>query len=102
MSEGMEEQPALCPKCNQLLSQMKIRTAIWQKDRLAVVEDIPALVCPTCTDQYYDDDVSEAIRRLNETGFPESAANRVIQVPIFSLEGRIRTRKPLPEDSYVD
>lgn len=102
MSEGTEAPPALCPVCNQRLTPMKVRTAIWQNDRLAVVEDIPALVCPGCTEQFYDDDVSDALRRLNESGFPESAADRMIQAPVFSLEGRIRTRKPIPEDSYVD
>lgn len=79
-----------------------MRTAIWQGDRLAVVEDIPALVCRSCGEQYYDDDVSEALRRLNEAGFPDAEARAIIEVPVFSLEGRIRKRKPLPEDTYVD
>lgn len=79
-----------------------MRTAIWQGDRLAVVEDVPAHVCPECREQFYDDDVSDALRRLNEAGFPEADAERVIEVPVFSLEGRIRRRKELPEDVYVD
>jgi YgiT-type zinc finger domain-containing protein len=102
MSEGSDPRPALCPRCNQLLTQMNVRTAIWQKDRLAVVEDIPALVCSTCTDQFYDDDVSDALRSLNEKGFPPEEAERTIEVPIFSLRERIRKRKPLSEDTYVD
>ena len=40
--------------------------------------------------------------RLVEEGFPSQAANREILVPVFSLEGRIRKRKPMSEDSYVD
>ena len=79
-----------------------VRTAIWQSDRLAIVEDIPAHVCSTCMEQFYDDDVSDALRRLTEEGFPADAAAKEITVPVFSLEGRIRKRKALPEDSYVD
>lgn len=66
------------------------------------MEGIPALVCWDCGDQYYDDDVSEAIRRLNEDGFPEAEAARTELVHVFTLEGRIRKRAPLPEDTYVD
>lgn len=97
-----ESVQALCPRCNVRLAEGTIQTAIWQGERLAVVEGIPAHVCRQCGDQYYDDDVSEALRRLSEEGFPTEAAQRIIQVPVFSLEGRIRSRTSLPEDSYVD
>ena len=93
---------ALCPFCNVMLASSEVRTAIWQADRLAVVEGVPALVCRTCGEQFYDDDVSEALRRLGEEGFPESKAEKTIEVPVFTLAGRIRKRKPLPEDTYVD
>lgn len=79
-----------------------VRTAIWQGDRVAIVEDIPAQVCGPCMEQFYDADVSEALRRLAEEGFPAEAAQREIAVPVFSLQGRIRRRKALPENSYVD
>jgi YgiT-type zinc finger domain-containing protein len=102
MLDEEELPPALCARCNQRLSSMRVRTAIWRNDKLAVIEDIPALVCPGCSEQYYDDDVSEALRRLNEAGFPADEAERTVEVPIFSLEGRIRKRRPMPEDTYVD
>ena len=98
----MDDRQALCPNCNVLLSKDEVKTAIFQGDRLAVIENVPALVCPSCREQFYDDDVSEALRRLGEEGFPDSEADRRIDVPVFSLKGRIRTRKPLPEDTYVD
>ena len=93
---------ALCPRCDEPLVSSTVRTAIWQGERLSVVEDVPALVCASCSEQYYDDDVTDALRTLNEEGFPESSADKTIQVSVFSLEGRIRERKPLPEDTYVD
>jgi YgiT-type zinc finger domain-containing protein len=79
-----------------------VRTTVWHEDRVAIVEDIPAHVCDSCVEQFYDEDVSDALRRLVEKGLPAEDAQREITVPVFSLEGRIRKRKPLPEDSYVD
>ena len=67
-----------------------------------MVEDVPALVCTSCREQCYDDDVSDALRTLNEEGFPESSADKTIQVSVFSLKGRVRKRRALPEDTYVD
>jgi len=94
--------PGLCPNCNKPLAISMVRTAIWQGDDVALVEDIPALVCASCSEQFYDDDVSDALRKLNESGFPKSEATKTIEVSVFSLNGRIRQRKNLPEDTYVD
>jgi YgiT-type zinc finger domain-containing protein len=79
-----------------------VRTAFWREDQPAIVEDIPAFVCSNCLEQYYDDDVSEALRRLAEEGFPVEAARTQILVPVFSLESRVRLRAPLPDDTFVD
>jgi YgiT-type zinc finger domain-containing protein len=79
-----------------------VRTAIWQGDRVAIVEDIPAQVCGSCLEQFYAADVSEALRRLVEDGFPAEGAQREIAVPVFSLQGRVRKRKVNPEDADVD
>lgn len=81
---------------------MTMQTAIWQGDRVAIVEDIPAHVCPGCSEQCYDGPVSDALRRLAEEGFPPDAAKRQMSVPVFSLDGRIKGQKVLPEDVYVD
>ena len=91
-----------CPRCDEALAPKTVRTTIWREDRVTIVEDIPAHVCGSCMEQFYDDDVSDALRVLVAEGFPAEAADKEIQVPVFSLKGRIRTRKALPEDSYVD
>lgn len=101
-SDEQSTTPDLCPNCREPLATRRVQTAVWQGDRVAIVEDIPALVCGGCREQYYGDDVSDALRKLSERGFPESEAERTIRVPVFSLEGRIRERTELPEDSYVD
>jgi len=79
-----------------------VRSAFWRDDQPAIVEDIPAFVCGTCLEQYYDDDVSEALRRLAEEGFPAEAARSQIVVPVFSLQSRLRRRAPMSEDTFVD
>jgi YgiT-type zinc finger domain-containing protein len=100
---NVDQTPAgLCPNCRQILTTSMARTAIWRGDDVALVEDIPALVCSSCSEQFYDDDVSDALRKLNENGFPKSESTRTIEVPVFSLKDRVRRRKNLPEDTYVD
>lgn len=79
-----------------------VRTVFWQGARPVIVEDIPAHVCRECVEQYYDDAVSDALRRLAEEGFPSALAVREERVPVFTLEGRIRERVTLPDDTMID
>jgi YgiT-type zinc finger domain-containing protein len=79
-----------------------VRTTFWREERPAIIEDIPAHVCSSCMEQFYDEDVSDALRRLAEEGFPAEAAQKEIVVPVFSLKGRIRQREPLPDDCSLD
>ena len=79
-----------------------VKTAIWMHERLVVVEDIPAQVCDACMEQFYDDDTTDALRRLTEEGFASATPKRELVVPIFSLEGRVVRRTPSEEDLYVD
>ena len=96
------EAAAPCPRCGGALAATTVRTTVWQGDRVAIVEDIPALVCEGCLEQFYDDAVSDALRRLAEEGFPPAKADRELTVPVFSLTGRIQPRAVLPDDTYVD
>jgi YgiT-type zinc finger domain-containing protein len=79
-----------------------VKTAIWLKERLIVVEDIPAQVCDACMEQFYDDDTTDALRRLTEEGFASATPTRELVVPIFSLQGRITRRVISEEDLYAD
>jgi len=87
-----------CPRCHEAMRPATVKTAIWRDDRLFVVEDIPAQVCDSCMDQFYDDDTTEALRRLTEQGFSSIQPEREALVPIFSLKGRIRRRAPSSSD----
>jgi YgiT-type zinc finger domain-containing protein len=86
-----------CPRCDQPMHSATVKTVIWQGDQLFVVEDIPAQVCGSCMEQYYDENVTDALRRLTEDKFPVAEAKREVVVPFFSLEGRIQTRTAPPD-----
>ncbi len=94
--------PALCPRCSHEMVADAVRAIFWQGSRPVIIEGIPAHVCRECVEQYYDDAVSEAMRRLAEEGFPEAKAARHESVAVFNLEGRIRPRVELPDDTMVD
>lgn len=79
-----------------------VKTAIWREERLFVVEDIPAQVCGSCMEQFYDDETTDVLRRLTEEGFSSVEPQREIVVPIFSLEGRIVRRTSSEEDLPAD
>ena len=98
----MTEPQTPCPRCGGAATPTTVRTAIWRDDAVAIVEDIPALVCGACVEQFYNEDVSDALRQLMERGFPESEAARHITVPVFSLQGHLSPRPPLPDDVYLD
>ncbi len=78
--------PAPCPRCGHHMRYSLVKTTIWQGERLFVVEDVPAQVCDECMEQFYDDETTDAVRRLTEDGFPGTKATREILVPVFSLQ----------------
>ena len=97
MMSETSAQIALCPRCDEPMRPATVRTVIWKGDHLFVVEDIPAQVCDSCIEQFYDEDVTDALRRLTEENFPAAEAKREAIVPVFSLAGRIRIRMAAPD-----
>jgi YgiT-type zinc finger domain-containing protein len=79
-----------------------VRTVIWQGDAAVIVEDIPAYVCGSCLEQFYDDAVSDALRRLAERPIAVAEADRVTTVPVVSLKARLSGAPRIPEDVLVD
>ena len=65
-----------------------VKTAIWAGERLVIVEDIPAQVCDSCVEQFYDEETTNALRGLTEDGFPQAEAEREMIVQVFSLGPR--------------
>ena len=86
MSE-IQVSPTECPRCGQLMRAGLVKTAIWYEDKLYVIEDVPAQVCDQCVEQFYDEETTDALRRLTEVGFPFAEAKGEILVPLFTLKG---------------
>ena len=89
--------PVPCPRCQKLTHAATVRTNIWQADKLIVVEGIPAQMCELCHEQYYDPVVSETLRALLDD-LALGTLVRVMEVPVYSLEGRIREAPPPPPE----
>jgi YgiT-type zinc finger domain-containing protein len=80
---------ATCTNCGSPdVGSTNVRSAFWHGDRLVVVDDIPALVCQVCGEQYYDDQTVVRLDLLRGTGFPADQAEAEIVVPVFSLRNR--------------
>ncbi|HJW88689.1 MAG TPA: YgiT-type zinc finger protein, partial [Dehalococcoidia bacterium] len=94
--EGMHEFPGQieCPRCQKLTRAATVRTNIWQGERLIVVEDIPAQICEQCQEQYYDSLTQEALRVLVQDELASVKPKRVMEVTVYSLEGRIPEPPP--------
>ena len=77
-----------CTTCGHSgLSHETVRSAFWETGRLVVVEGIPALVCGSCGDRFYEGAAAGFLDRLRTDGFPVSAARCEIRVPVFTCPG---------------
>jgi YgiT-type zinc finger domain-containing protein len=92
--DALEQQTALaCANCGSTnVGISHVRSAFWQDERLVVVEDIPALVCGACAEQFYDDKTVVGLDLLRGGGFPAEMASTELRVPVFSF-GDVRAVK---------
>ncbi len=83
--DATQQLSAPCPVCESTDTRhAHVRSAFWHNDRLVVIEDVPALVCNTCGEQFYDDATVLMIDRMRQNGFPPEDAVRELRVPVFS------------------
>ncbi len=66
-----------------------VKSAFWHDDRLVVVEDIPALRCTACGEQFYDDTTVLVLDLLRGQGFAEDRATSRVSVPVFSFRDHL-------------
>jgi YgiT-type zinc finger domain-containing protein len=88
-----EDNGIRCAHCNSTeVRSTHVRSAFWHDDRLVVVEDVPALVCGACHDQFYDDATIVVLDLMRGDGFPAEKAHRELRVPVFSFRDRLAPR----------
>ena len=54
-------------------------------EKLTIVENVPAWVCDTCGEQFFEPRICEELDRLRDT---PPVAKRTIQVPVYSFPGK--------------
>ncbi len=88
--DSLQQQSATtCMNCGSVDVHMRhVRSAFWEDDRLVVVQDIPALVCGACAEQFYDDTTVVGLDLLRGEGFPAEKARAELRVPVFSFADR--------------
>ncbi|MCR6735984.1 MAG: YgiT-type zinc finger protein [Afipia sp.] len=85
-----DQSGAVCPSCGSSdIGMARVRSAFFHDDRLVVIEEIPALVCASCNDQFYDDRTVVALDLLRGEGFPSENARSEIRVPVFSFPNAV-------------
>jgi YgiT-type zinc finger domain-containing protein len=83
-----------CSNCGSArLRKLLTRSAFWDDDRLVVVEDVPAIVCESCHEQFYDDRTAVVLDLLRGEGFPPEKARRELRVPVFSFADRLASEE---------
>lgn len=74
-----------CTSCGGTdVRRTEVRSAFWHDDRLVVVEELPALQCGSCGEQFFADEAVVVLDLLRGDGFQESKARTTITVPVFS------------------
>jgi YgiT-type zinc finger domain-containing protein len=90
MDSNNDRSGAVCPGCGGSdIGMARVRSAFFHGDRLVVIEDIPALVCSGCNEQFYDDRTVVVLDLLRGNGFPVEDAREEIRVPVFSFRDRL-------------
>ena len=85
MMDATLQLSAPCPVCESTDTRhANVRSAFWHNDRLVVIEDVPALICNVCGEQFYDDAAVNLIDRIRANGFPPEEAVGELRVPVFS------------------
>jgi YgiT-type zinc finger domain-containing protein len=83
---GPDGEAVLCQVCKTgKLGSAEVKTALWHGASLVVVEDVPALVCEQCGEQYYQDEVAMVLDLMRGDGFDAEGADRTISVPVFGF-----------------
>lgn len=87
----MKPRPAPCPRCQRPMRPALVKTAMWYDERVVLVENVPAMVCDSCVEQFYDDEITEALTRVTEHGFAGAEQTGEILVPVYTLKRRTRS-----------
>jgi len=72
-----------CKYCGFNTHRDFIKAAFWTDKGLIVVEDIPAQLCEGCGEHFFQEAITQKIRKV--LTYPSAKAKRQIHVPVYSL-----------------
>jgi len=99
MTSETPQLPVPCPQCDREMRSALVKSAIWHNERLFVVEDIPAYVCDSCVEQFYDPAATDVLRTWMAEDFASVEAVRELLVPVYSVAGLVEGRRTV---SFTD
>jgi len=70
-----------CSVCGGKVEETTVNLTLWERDKLMLIEDVPAAVCQDCGEQYYDEATAGTIKEVSLRGDPV----RHISVPVYRL-----------------
>lgn len=76
---------AACPACGGRLSSASVSTALWEGEALSVVRNVPALVCRSCHERYFDDHTVMRLDLMRAGGFGSETAVAEWRVPVYAF-----------------
>ncbi|MFN3938645.1 MAG: type II toxin-antitoxin system MqsA family antitoxin [Gemmobacter sp.] len=76
---------AACPACGGATGRREVMIALWEGETLALVRDVPAVVCLACHERYFEDDVVMRLDLLRAGGFAGQAPAGHLSVPVYGF-----------------
>ena len=77
-----------CHVCGERMKGRRIKQGFWIKDRLIVIENVPAGVCPQCGEKVVRSEVGQGIAALMEDA-NLVRKGRTMNVPIIRFAKKI-------------
>ncbi len=74
-----------CPACGGAVARARVSTAFWEDEDLAVIRDVPALVCQSCRERYFEDDTVMRLDLMRARGFAGQGAVMRLSVPVYAF-----------------
>lgn len=77
-----------CHVCGERMEEKRVKQELWIKNRLVVIEGVPAGVCPQCGEKVVKADVGQGIAALiQDSGLLRKA--RTMSVPVIRFVKKI-------------
>ena len=75
-----------CYLCGGSTAKKRVTAENWWGEELVLVQDVPAWVCETCGEAYFEADVCLELDRLRESPPPTL---KTLQVPVYGFSESI-------------